>query len=58
MGLKFGRAKIGIFKKMCIQNLRGGGDQWGPIWKNLTPSPKKRRNIVNDTIVNDYKIII
>ena len=51
MGLKFGRAKIGIFKKMCIQNLRGGGDQWGPIWKNLTPSPKKRRNIVNDTIV-------
>ena len=21
----------------------------------MTPSPKKRRNIVNDTIVNDYK---
>ena len=29
--MKSGRAKIGIFQKMRIKNLRGG--QWGPIKK-------------------------
>ena len=41
----FGRAKIGIFKKMRMKNLEGG--QRGPIYKNSTPSPWKRRKITS-----------
>ena len=35
--MKAGRAKIGIFQKKRIKNLRGEGGQWGSIKKSSHP---------------------